>query len=330
MLIILGTDVSKRKLDNHLFRNEQDEKGLKKSVANTPEGFVELVKWIEQKTAALPSQIYVVMEATGPYHEAFAETMHQLGAAVVVANPARVKHFGRSEGIRTKNDQIDARLLACYARKNLALRRWKPTAPEYRQLDHLIKRREALEADRQRERNRYEKVTTHRPDPQIQASFERTEAFLKTELAKLDQQIDQLIEQHPKLRHDRKLLRSIPGVGPVIAVIMLVLLQHGERFESASQLAAYLGLNPVETQSGSSVRQPARLSKIGPARWRAKLYLPAVAASQCNPDVKALYQRLVARGKSKMLAIGAAMRKLVHICFGVIKHQSVYQSQISV
>lgn len=329
MLIVLGTDVSKRKLDHHLFRDETDEKGLKKSVNNSPEGFAALVKWIEQKTGASPWQIYVVMEATGPYHEAFAETMHQLGATVVVANPTRVKHFGRSEGIRTKNDQIDARLLACYARKNPTLRRWKPMPSEYRQLDSLIKRRETLEADRQRERNRYEKATIHRPDPQIEASFERTEAFLNAEIAAMDQQIEQLIDQHPTLQRDRKLLRSIPGVGPVIAVIMLVLLQHGERFDSAPQLAAYLGLNPVGVQSGTSVHQPAHLSKVGPARWRAKLYLPAVVASQHNPDVRALYQRLVARGKSKMAAIGAAMRKLVHICFGVIKHQSVYQSQIS-
>jgi transposase len=329
MLIVLGTDVSKKKLDNHLFRHETDLKGLKKSVSNDAQGFSELVKWIEQKTGASPTQIYVVMEATGPYHEAFAETMHQLGAAVVVANPTRVKHFGQSEGIRTKNDQIDARLLACYARKNPTLRRWKPTPEEYRQLEGLIKRRETLEADRQRERNRYEKVSIRRPDPQIKASFERAETFLNAEIAEIDQQIEQLIEQHPTLQRDRKLLRSIPGVGPVIAVIMLALLQHGERFDSAPQLAAYLGLNPVGAQSGTSVHQPAHLSKVGPARWRAKLYLPAVVASQHNPDVRDLYQRLVSRGKSKMSAIGAAMRKIVHICFGVIKNQSVYQPQIS-
>ena len=329
MLIILGTDVSKKTLDSHLLRDDQDEKGLSKRVPNTPEGFASLLAWVEAKTTAVPSQLYVVMEATGPYHEAFAQAMVRAGCQVVVANPARVKYFARSEGIRTKTDPVDARVLACYGRKNPRLRRWQPEAPEYCQLKALLTRRDALERDLQRERNRYEKATINVPAPWLLESFQRTEDFLRSEIAQLTQQIEQHLANHPVLQHDRQLLQSIPGVGPVVAVMMVALLQHGARFDSAPQAAAYLGLTPIEVHSGSSVHQPAHLSKIGPARWRAKLYLPAVVAAQHNPDVNALYQRLRARGKSKMAALGAAMRKLVHICFGVIKHQAVYQSQIS-
>ncbi len=138
------------------------------------------------------------------------------------------------------------------------------------------------------------------------------------------------IDPHPTLQHDHQLLQSIPGVGPVLATFMVALLYHGERFDSAAQVAAYVGLIPVEYQSGTSVRKPPRLSKAGPALLRAKLYWPAVVASRHNPDVRHLYQRLLARGKCKMAAIGAAMRKLLHICFGVIKHQTPYQPQIAV
>ena len=329
MLMILGTDVSKKTLDSHLLRDDEDEKGLPKRVPNTPEGFASLLAWVQTKTGAEPGQLYVVMEATGPYHEAFAQAMLTAGCQVVVANPARVKYFARSEGIRTKTDPVDARVLACYGRKNPRLRRWQPEAPEYRQLKALLMRREALERDLQRERNRSEKATVNTPEPWLLESFQRTEDFLQAEIAQLTEQLAQHLARHPVLEQDRQLLQSIPGVGPVVAVMMVALLQHGARFDSASQAAAYLGLTPIEVHSGSSVHQPAQLSKVGPARWRAKLYLPAVAAAQHNPDVKALYQRLCARGKPKMAALGAAMRKLVHICFGVIKHQSVYQPQIS-
>lgn len=96
-------------------------------------------------------------------------------------------------------------------------------------------------------------------------------------------------------------------------------------FGSAEQLAAYLGLVPVERQSGSSVLGRAKLSKAGPARIRAVLYMAAVVAVRWNPHVKAVYDRLLARGKSKKSALGAAMRKLVHLCFGVLKTRKPYQ-----
>jgi len=96
-------------------------------------------------------------------------------------------------------------------------------------------------------------------------------------------------------------------------------------FGSAEQLAAYLGLVPVERQSGGSVMGRTKLSKAGPAKIRAVLYMAAVVAIRCNPHVKSIYERLLARGKSKMSALGAAMRKLVHLCFGALKTRQPYQ-----
>ena len=100
-------------------------------------------------------------------------------------------------------------------------------------------------------------------------------------------------------------------------------------FVSATQCAAFIGLVPVQHESGSSVRGRAHLSKAGNAQVRAKLYMAAVVAIQHNPDIKAQYQRLLRAGKTKMSALGAAMRKLVHICFGVLKHQQPYQAQVA-
>lgn len=139
--------------------------------------------------------------------------------------------------------------------------------------------------------------------------------------------IEQHIDNEPQLKEDKQLLESIPGVGKVLSRYMMSLFQSRD-FNSAAQMAAFVGTVPMEYQSGTSVNRRPRMSKAGSAKIRAKLYLPAVVATRYNPDAKALYERLLEKGKSKMSALGAVMRKLVHICFGVLKHQQCYSPQV--
>ena len=159
-------------------------------------------------------------------------------------------------------------------------------------------------------------------------SLHKNLAFLQQEKRDLERRIDNHIDAHPHLKRDRELLESIPAIGRKTACRMLCVL-HSRPFRAAASLAAYLGLVPVQHQSGTSVYKPPRLSKAGPAAMRAALYMPAIVASRVNPDVRAQYERLVAQGKSKMSALGAAMRKLVHICFGVLKNQQPYRPSVS-
>ncbi len=151
--------------------------------------------------------------------------------------------------------------------------------------------------------------------------------LLETEQKRLDKLIEEHINNHKNLKENKVLLKSIPGVGKVVATRMLMLMGSRE-FKSASQCAAYLGLVPVERLSGTSVKGRSRLSKAGNPAIRAKLYMAAVVATRYNPDIQAQYERLTKKGKSKMSALGAAMRKLVQICFGVLKHQKPYQTQV--
>jgi len=113
----------------------------------------------------------------------------------------------------------------------------------------------------------------------------------------------------------------------VITRYMLAMLRSRD-FDSASQAGAFVGLVPVHNESGISVRGKPTISKTGNAKVRAKLYMAAVVAIRHNPDIRAQYECLLARGKCKMSALVAAMRKLVHICFGVLKHQKPFQAQI--
>jgi transposase len=195
-------------------------------------------------------------------------------------------------------------------------------------LNALLKRLAAVETDLQRERNRLEKARLSQPHAaSVIASLARGIAFLEAEQQRLRQSIDDHIDRHPPLKQDRHHLLSIPGIGPVLAGLMVALLQSGQRFAAATPFASYLGVIPTEHESGSSVRHRPHLSKLGPARVRAKLYMAALGACHHNPDVRTCYERLLERGKCKMTFLGAAMRNLAHICFGVIQNQTEFQPQ---
>lgn len=319
----LGMDVAKAKLDC-LLLNEDGNKGKSKSVANSRTGIADFLVWIGKQSIS-PGELHIIMEATGVYHEHAALALADAGVTVSIVNPAQVKDFGRGLAVRTKTDGVDSYVLARYGAllKPVA---WTPPAPEARMLQALIARREAIAQDLQRERNRQEKADATDTPILIRKSLSDSIEFLSKQLVQLQQDIDQHIDRHPGLKNDLALLQSIPAVGPQVGNNMLAVM-HAHNFSSAEQLAAYLGLVPVERQSGSSVLGRARLSKAGPARIRAVLYMAAVVATRCNPHVKAVYERLLTRGKSKMSALGAAMRKLVHLCFGVLKTRQPYQRE---
>ncbi len=321
-MFYLGIDVSKAKLHTCLLLGDAG-KCKSKVVDNTPAGITTLLAWTA-KHGATPDQVHVVMEATGVYHESAAQALFDAGVKVSIVNPAQAKGLARGLAVRTKTDGVDGFVLARFGAL-LKPRAWQPPPPEVRELQALLARREALAQDLRRERNRQEKALATVTPERILTSLANTLAFLTGELAQLQQDIDDHIDRHPRLKHNLALLTSIPAVGPQVGNHLLAILQ-GHVFQSAEQLAAYLGLIPVERQSGTSVLGRARLSKAGPARVRAVLYMAAVVAIRYNPHVKALYERLLARGKSKMSALGAAMRKLVHLCFGVIKTQTSYNA----
>ena len=193
-------------------------------------------------------------------------------------------------------------------------------------LKALIARLDAVEKDIQREKSRLEKAELTQASAAVTDSIKTILMHLEAEKKRLLKLIDEHIDQHPDLKSDRTLLESIPGIGPVMTRYMLAMLKSRD-FESAAQAGAYVGLAPIHHESGASVRGKSTISKTGNATLRAKLYMAAVVAVQHNPAIRTQYRRLVNNGKSKMSALIAAMRKLVHICFGVLNHQKPFQAQ---
>ena len=151
---------------------------------------------------------------------------------------------------------------------------------------------------------------------------------IERQIEELGEEIEEHVEEDPKLKDRCTLLDTIPGVGLQTAAIVVSELGSPERFESARQAAAYAGLVPSHHQSGTSVRGNPQLSKVGNARLRRAMYFPAMSALQCNAAVKAFGERLKERGKEKMVVLGAAMRKLLHICYGVLKSGRAFDASL--
>lgn len=322
MKYVIGIDVSKATLDCAWIRDPDTGKAKTKIWTNNLGGHQRLVDWATHSLGVALSEIAFVMEATGVYHEALAHYLHRAGARVAVLNPAHLRDYAKSLAIRSKNDRKDSLVLARFGLTQ-PWRAWQPEAPEVRELRALLARLEAVEKDLRREQNRLEKAQISAASTQVMDSIQRSIGALEAEKQRLERLVDDHIDRHPRLKKDAELLKTIPAVGPVLAR-HIVALYHSRGFQQGRQMAAYLGITPVEHTSGTSVRGRPRLSKTGSATIRAKLYMPAVVATRHNPHAKALYVRLRAKGKAKMSALGAVMRKLVHLCFGVLKHQQAY------
>jgi transposase len=306
----LGIDIAKRKCDVVLRR--PDAKSRSKAFANTVAGHSELLIWVARHHAG---PVHACLEATGTYGDALAETLVDAGFIVSVVNPAIIEAYGRSCLTRTKTDPSDARLIAQFCATQHPAP-WVPLPREIRELQALVRRLDALDGMRTQERNR---LAAEPREATVRQSIEHVIALLEAEMAALRTRISEHFDQHPDLREQRDLLVSIPGIGDATAAVLLAELGPIARFSEARACAAFAGLVPRECRSGSSIRRQPRLSKLGAPSIRKALYFPALTAIRWNPVARALRERLLARGKHKMVIVGAVMRKLVHLAFGVLK-----------
>jgi len=304
----LGIDVAKAKLDCAL--RLADGKFRSKVVENNSKGFNVLTEWLEKQGV---TTVHVCMEATGVYWEGIAEYFAAQGMTVSVVNPAQIKAFGISQMVRTKTDKVDARLIAgfCFERHPDP---WQAPTPSEQALRAMVLRLEALQTMRTQESNR------------LEVARDAVKDGIAKHIAWLDEQIDALIKTirdhidgDKSMKSKRAMLESIPGVGERTIAILLAFYSDFERFSNARQAVAFAGLDPRQHESGSSVKGKPRLSKIGHAFLRKALYMPAMVTLYKTAWGKLFRDRLAAAGKPPKLIIGAMMRKLVHVAYGVLK-----------
>ena len=313
--IVLGIDVSKKTLDAASIFNG---KTLSKQFKNSLEGFKLLAAWLKSLQIR---EVHACLEATGSYSEAVALFLHEQGHRVLIVNPLRIKGYAQSNLQRNKTDRLDARLIASFCLTQEPAE-WIPPTAENRHLQALVRRIEVLEEMLQAEQNRLANAAS-----EVRPSIERMIHLLKKEISQIEQEIKEHINQNPDLKQQSQLRQTIPGIGERTANLRLSEIEF-DRYNSARQIAAQAGVTPRKRQSGTSLKQTA-LSKLGNARLRKALYFPAIVARQHNEIVKEFAKRLKKRGKAPMQIVCAAMRKLLHIAFGVLKHKRPFDSSLA-
>lgn len=312
--ITLGIDVSKLKLDVALLI---EDRFLTKQFENSLKGFQAIQDWLLSLSV---TQVHACLEATGTYGDAVTLFLHQQGHQVSLVNPFRIKGYASSKLQRNKTDHTDARLIAEFCAKENP-QYWMPLPAELRELQALTRRIETLAEMLQMEKNRLESAS-----PETRSSLKRMMTAIEDEIANLQEQINQHLDQNPQLKTQQDLLKTIPGIGEKTAQLLMSELDFS-RYDSARQLAAAAGVTPRKQESGTSLKRT-NLSKLGNHRVRKGLYFPAIVAMRYNPIIKEFASRLRENGKTPMQIICAVMRKLLHQAFGILKNKSPFNPNL--
>lgn len=303
----VGIDVSKARLDVAL-----QPSGNSFAVANDEEGFDELLGRLED-----PHPTLVVLEASGGFERPVAAALAAAGIAVAVLNPRQTRDFARAIGKLAKTDRLDARALARFAEAVRPTPRTLPDA-QAREFQSILARRRQLIQMMTAEKNRLGAATSKAVAGRIEAHIR----WLEKELSRIDRDLDEAIEKSPAFRENEALLRSVPGVGPVLCRTLLAELPELGSL-SPRELSALVGVAPLNRDSGTL--RGRRSVWGGRGRVREALYMGALIASRYNPTIREFYQRLLAAGKPKKVALVACMRKLLVILNAMMRDRTPWR-----
>lgn len=318
MTLFVGIDVSKSKVDVAATKDGKNILAIT-SFLNNKEGFSRLKNWIK-KTAKGSLKVHCCMESTGIHHEEIAEFLQEQSFIVSVINPYQSKSFAASLLLRTKNDKVDATLLSCYCAIHQPQEMVK-VPEEVKKLRRLIRFLNTQISSRAREKTRLHSIK----DDDVAHVLKGTIISLNQSIAQIEKLIKQHVNKHPRLKHQVKLLKTIPGIADKTAYEILaeIHIEDGQNINVKSQVA-HAGLAPREFQSGSSVKGKPRICRTGNANLRKALYMPAMCAAHKNQILSEFYHRLVNSGKVKMVALVATMRKLLVIAIGVLRNDKPF------
>jgi transposase len=318
--LIVGIDVSKDSLDANFAR---DQRKQSRTFENAPDGWNLMLTWLK---AMGGRQAHVCMEATGRHSLGVALALHDAGHVVSVVNPAQIRDFARTKLGRNKTDKVDAILIREYA-ELFKPAPWAPPSPATRRLCELQTVRTGIVNNRAEWKNR---IGSGLSDSIAIGLAAATIAHFTAQIEAVDNAIRETIDQDDELRGRHNLLLSVVGVGETLAASLLVEMPEPEVLRRSGEIVAYAGLNPSHHRSGTSIDRPTRISKVGNATLRSSLYMPALSAMRYNPAIVALVMRLKNAGRlrPKQIVV-AAMRKLLVICFGVLKTGKPFDAAIA-
>jgi transposase len=319
----IGIDVSKNSLDLAVLKAgklvlEQKIENRALSIKSFLREFLKLVP---------ASQVVVCMEHTGIYNAVALEVFWKKKIKICLEPALRIKH---SQGmVRGKNDKVDAFRIASYAFKNqLELTYWRPQRAIIQKMhallsqrDRLIRAKVMLEVPLRESIGFVESSIIK----ELGVNSRRALSGIKKDLDAIEKQLDILILQDQTLKAQVEQITSVPGVGPITAMNMVVSTGEFTRITEAKKFACYAGVAPFEHSSGTSIRGRVRVSRLANMTMKRLLHLAAMSAIQCSPDLKAFYHRKVEAGKNKMSVINAVRNKLISRIFACVNENRLYE-----
>lgn len=286
-----------------------------KVFSNDKKGFKQLIKLLEDGDC-------VVMEATGAYHQQLSKYLFEAGEMVSVVNPLRIKRYIQMQLKSTKTDKSDARMISLYA-DDQGVELWE-APPEYihectvlqAMVSQLTKQSSQLKNKKHYYQEIGEKKGSH------MKSLNRVSRQIDIEIAALEDEMESIIKAN-----DQELytcLRTIPGIGKKTAIFLIVSTRGLTGFDNAKQLTSFFGMSPTESASGTSVRGSSSITKAGNPKMRRLLFLSSFSAHRHNPQCKAMFERMVAKGKNQKLALIAVSCKILKQAFAISQSRIHY------
>lgn len=315
MKLIIGIDVSKKKLDLSIYNGDQH-KAL--CVNNDKKSIESMLKsFINKKGDCL-----FVMEATGVYHLQLATILHEQGFNVGVINPLIIKRFSQMKMMRAKTDAVDARIIAEYGyEQKVSL--FQPRSKERQKIIKILK---AVDAFIETKDGYYNRLEALSQDPlqvkSVSKSYKQIIRNAERMIAKFEAELLQIVKEHYSEVYER--LLTIKGVGVKTAVIIIGFFGKFEDFENSKQVASFIGINPSPKESGSSVKGRGRISRKGNSYLRKQLYMTSLSAMQHNKSCKEFYERLMSKGKEHKVCRVAVVNKLIKQIFAILKYDRTY------
>jgi transposase len=322
-MMVVGLDIGAESFAAALLQDVRDAGEVKGTVANSAQGFEELMRWFQERGVSTKKAV-VCLEATGVYGEALCYYLSSRGYRVAVESPLKVQRaFAPSS---PKNDTVDARQIAEYGHRFYdELQWWTPPTVVMEQVRVLLTAREQFTAQRIANINA-QKALHHKVITSLTAEEAYGQAIVQLDenIEEIDRELKRLIKEDDSFHRLIRTLTSVPGVGMLLAANLAVLTNGFVRTDDHKQLASYVGICPLEHTSGTSVYRKPRSRQYGPPRMRKLLYLAAMSVSTHNAQFRAYYLRKVAEGKPKRLVLNNIANKLLKIICAVVRTETPY------
>ena len=323
---VVGVDVSMKTLEARFGTTDTEQHVVlspSKTFSNAPAGFKQLLCWANQASSAPAIPIVFVMEATGVYYERLAHFLYLNKRPLAVVLPNKIKNFAKSLQSKSKTDPLDAAAITRFG-LDRQLTLWSPPSDTIKALHNLSREYHALKTTMTTIKNQRHALSVSF-DPQRRSLARKSQLLklLTRQCKQIEEELHQLVDADPVLAERVAKISTIKGIGFITVVSVLAETHCFEHVTSQKQLASYAGLDVVFNNSGLR-KGKTSISKKGNAFLRHAVFMPALAAARCNVRMKELYQRLVAHGKNKKLALIAVARKLLLLIYALWKNQTIY------